>query len=33
MLEQNIIMAFKEIHCISSIFSTIGTDEGEWLAS
>jgi hypothetical protein len=33
MLEQHIIMAYKEVPCISSIFSTIGTDEGECLAS
>jgi len=32
-LEKHIIMAYKEVPCISSIFSTIYTAKGEWLAS
>jgi hypothetical protein len=33
MLEQHTIMTFKDVYFISFIFSTIGADEGQWLAS
>jgi len=32
-LEKHIIMAYKEVPCISAIFSTIHDDKGKWLIS